>query len=121
MVELEEEDEEFQGRRYPEAQMPLPPTPPPESSELLSVNPPTSNSEDQSAVVDNADKDDISPSVTIDLSQADTETEADPTSVTVSPANNTDGDAGGTDVEALRQQLKKFKERFTGSGKTDIG
>ena len=119
MVELEEE--EFQGRGYAEAQMPLPPTPPPESSELPSVDPPTSNPEDQPAVVDNADKDDIPPSVTTDLSQADPETEADPTSVTVSPTNNTDGDAGGTDVEALRQQLKKFKERFTGSGKTVIG
>jgi len=102
VVELEDDDEEFQGRRYAEAQMPLPPTPPPESTKLPEVDPLTSN---------------LEPPATTDPSQNTPGTEADPTT---SSTNNTDGDAAGTDVEALRQQLKRFKERFTGNETVDI-
>ena len=115
VVELENDDEEFQGRRYAEAQMPLPPTPPPESSDLPPVDP-TSNPEHQPTVVDEADKDDVSPLVTTNRSRTDLDT----TSATISSTNNPDGDASGADVEALRQQLKRFKERFTGSETTRI-
>ena len=114
VVELEDEDEEFQGRRYAEAQMPLPPSPPPVSAELPSIDPP----EHQPAVDGDARKGDVSLPPTTDPSQADPDTEANSTSITTSLTNNTDGDATGTDVEALRQQLKRFKERFTGKGKT---
>lgn len=114
------DDEEFEGRRYAEAQMPLPPTPPPESSELPSVNHPTSNPDHRPAIVDEAGKDDVPPPVTTDKSQTDPDTEEDPTSATISSTNNADGDTAGTDVEALRQQLKRFKERFTGTGTMDI-
>jgi len=110
VVELEEDDEEFQGRRYAEAQMPLPPTPPPESPEP----PPVSNPGHHSAAVDDIDKGDVSPPVTTDPSRINPNAEADPADATIS-TNNTNGDAAGTDVEALRQQLKRFKERFTGS------
>ena len=120
VVELEEDDEEFQGRRYAEAQMPLPPTPPPASSDLPSVDPPTSSPEHQPAVADDADKDNVSPPV-MDQSQTNLDTEVDPTNATTSSVNNAGGDAVGPDVEALRQQLKRFKERFTGSETTDIG
>jgi len=120
VVEFEEDDEEFQGRRYAEAQMPLPPTPPPESLELPLVDPPTFNPEHQPAAIDDVGKDDVSPPVIIDPSQTDPDTGADPTGATIFPANNVNGDAAGTDVEALRQQLKRFKERFTGSETTDI-
>lgn len=120
VVELEEDDEEFQGRKYAEAQMPLPPTPPPESPELPSADPPTSNPEHHSAAVDDVDKDGVSPPVTTDPPQTNPNTEADLTGATISSTNNPDGDAAGTDVEALRQQLKRFKERFTGSETIDI-
>ena len=121
VVEFGEDDEDFQGRRYAEAQMPLPPTPPPESPEFPSVDPPTSNLEHQSAAVDDIDKDDVSPPATTDPPQTNPNTEADPTGVAISSTNNADGNAAGTDVEVLRQQLKRFKERFTGSETTDIG
>lgn len=111
MVELEDEDEEFQGRRYAEAQMPLPPSPPPVSAKLPQIDPP----EHQPTVDGDTDKGDVSPPPTTGPSQPDPDTEMDPTNVTTPPTNNTDGDAAGTDVEALRQQLKRFKERFTGS------
>jgi len=119
VVELDEDDEEFQGRRYAEAQMPLPPTPPPESSKFPSIDSPTPDPARQRAVVDSADKDDVPPTVTTDPPQTDPE--VDPGNVTISSTDNADGDAAGTDVEALRQQLKKFKERFTGSETVDIG
>ena len=110
VVELEDEDEEFLGRRYAEAQMPLPPSPPPVPVELLSIDPP----EHQPAVDGDAGKDVVSPPPTTDPSQATPDTEANSTSTAMSSASNADGDAAGTDVEALRQQLKRFKERFTG-------
>jgi hypothetical protein len=117
VVELEEDDEEFQGRRYAEAQMPLPLTPPPESPKLPSVDPPTSDPEHQPPAVD---EDDASPPVITDPPQINPNTEADPTAATIPSINNADGDAAGADVEALRQQLKRFKERFTGSQTADI-
>ncbi|KAF9650502.1 hypothetical protein BDM02DRAFT_1385736 [Thelephora ganbajun] len=113
VTELEEDEEEFQGRRYAEAQMPLPPTPPPESSKLPSVDLPASNPEHQPDLVDNAGKGNVSPPITVDSSQADPDTEVDSTSATIPSASNADGDTAGTDIEALRQQLKRFKERFT--------
>jgi len=119
VVELEEDDEEFQGRRYAEAQMPLPPTPPSASLELPSVDPPTSGAEHQPTAVDDTSKGDIPP-VSIDPPQADPDTEAEPATATLPVSNNADGDAARTDVEALRQQLKRFKERFTGSGTTHV-
>lgn len=115
VVELEEDDEEFQGRRYAEAQMPLPPTPPPESPEL----PPVSNPGHRPTVADDIDKGDVSPPITTDPYRTNPNAEADPADATIS-TNNTNGDAAGTDVEALRQQLKRFKERFTGGETTDI-
>jgi len=111
VVELEDEDEEFQGRRYAEAQMPLPPSPPPVSAELPPIDPP----EHQPTLDGDTDKGGVSPPSTTDPSQPDPDTEVDPTNLTIPPVNNTDGDAAGVDVEALRQQLKRFKERFTGS------
>jgi len=121
VVELDEDDEEFQGRRYAEAQMPLPPTPPSEPSKLPAVDSPTPDPPQQRAVVGDAGKDDISPTVTADPPQTDPDTKADSGNVTISSTDNADGDAVVTDVEALRQQLKRFKERFTGSETTDIG
>ena len=118
VVELEEDDEEFEGRRYAEAQMPLPPTPPPSSPKPPSVRPSTPGPEHQPAVVDDANMGDVSPPVPIDPPRNDLDTEADVTSATIP---STDGDAAGTDVEALRQQLKRFKERFTGSETPDVG
>ena len=115
VVELED-DEEFQGRRYAEAQMPLPPTPPPESPSL----PPASNPRHHPAAVDDIDKGDVSPPVTTDPSRINSNAEADPADATISLTNSVNGDAAGTDVEGLRQQLKRFKERFTGSETTNI-
>ena len=99
--------------------MPLPPSPPPESAKLPTVDPPTSNPENQTAVVDGGGEGEVSPPLPADPSQTNPDTEADPTSSTIS--SNADGDATGTDVEALRQQLKRFKERFTGSKNICIG
>ena len=121
MAGLEENDEEFQGRKYAEAQMPLPPSPPPESTKLPPVDPPTPGSEHQPAVVDGEDKGDVSLPFTAEPSQIDPDIEADPANITISSTSNTDGDTTGTDVDALRQQLKRFKERFTGSEIIDIG
>jgi hypothetical protein len=121
VVELEEDDEEFQGRRYAEAQMPLPPSPPPEPAKLPAVDPPTSDPEHQPTVVDGAGKGDAPPPATTDPPQTDSDTKADPTGATVSSTNNADGDAAGADVEALRQQLKRFKERFTGNEAANTG
>lgn len=112
-----EGDEEFHGRRYAEAQMPLPPTPPPESPKLPPVDPPKSDSEHQPAIID---KGDISPPVSTDPLQTDPEVEADLTSATISSVYNADGDPANADVDALRQQLKRFKERFTGSEVTYV-
>ena len=120
VAEWEEDDEGFQGRRYAEAQMPLPPTPPSESSELPPAHPPTSDLEHQSTVVDDTDKDDASPSVPTNPSLTDPRTEADLEVAATPPTNNIDGDAAGTDVDALRQQLKRFKERFTGKEKAYV-
>ena len=117
VVELEEDDEEFEGRRYAEAQMPLPPTPPPSSPKPPSVRPSTPGPEHQPAVVDDANMGDVFPPVPIDPPRNDLDTEAGVTSATIP---STDGDAAGTDVEALRQQLKRFKERFTGSETPDV-
>lgn len=121
VVELEEDDEEFHGRRYAEAQMPLPPTPSPESPKLPPADPPIPDPEYQLAVIDNADTAGVLPPVSTDPLWTGTEPEAGPTSTTISSANNADGDATGTDVEALREQLKRFKERFTGSETMDVG
>ena len=118
VIQLEEDDKDFHGRRYAEAQMPLPPTPPSESSELSSVDPPTPDVENPPAVVDNAD---VPATVSAESLQRDVETDADRTRAAVSFNNNADGDTAGTDVEALRQQLKRFKERFTGSKMMDFG
>jgi len=115
VVELEEDDEEFQGRRYAEAQMPLPPSPPPEPAKLPTADPPIPTSERQPVIGADAGTGNPSPPTTTDPSQTDPDAEVDPTNATTSPPNNADGDAAGTDVEALRQQLKRFKERFTGS------
>ena len=120
VVESDESDEEFQGRRYAEAQMPLPPTPPSELSKPPSVDPPTSDPEHQLAIVDNAGEGDVSPTATADPPQTDPDTETDPTSATISLINGADGDSSGTDVEALRQQLKRFKERFAGTDTMDV-
>ena len=120
VVESDESDEEFQGRRYAEAQMPLPPTPPSEPSKPPSVDPPTSDPEHQPAIVDNAGEGDVSPTATADPPQTDPDTETDPTSATISLTNGADGDSSGTDVEALRQQLKRFKERFAGTDRMDV-
>lgn len=119
VVEFEEDNEDFHGRRYAEAQMPLPPTPPLEISKLPSVDPPTSNPERQPAVINNADIGDIPPPVSTDPLQTNLKAEGDLTSATVSSTNNVDEDAAGTGVEALRQQLKRFKERFTGNDMMD--
>jgi hypothetical protein len=121
VVELGEDDEEFQGRRYAEAQMPLPPSPPPESAKLPAVDPPLSDPEHRPPAVDGAGRGDVPPPATIDPLQTDPDTEADPANTTVSSTNNADGDAAGTDVEALRQQLKRFKERFTGDEAINTG
>ena len=115
MVELEEDDEEFQGRRYAEAQMPLPSSPPPESAKLPTVDPPPPTSEHQPVVDRDASNSDVLLPSTTDSPQTDPDTETDPATDTTSTNNNADGDAAGTDVEMLRQQLKRFKERFTGS------
>ena len=121
MVELEEDDEEFEGRRYAEAQMPLPSSPPPESAKLPTADPLTSTSEHQPTTDGGAGEGDVLPPPTTDPPQTDLDTEVDPTSATTSPTTNADGDAAGTDVEALRQQLKRFKERFTGGEVERIG
>lgn len=120
VAELEEDDEDFHGRRYAEAQMPLPSTPPPEPSELPSVDLPPPSPGPQPTVVNDVDKDDVPPPMIMDPPQTDPDTEADLTSTTVSSTNNAGGDPVGTDVETLRQQLKKFKERFTGNETTNI-
>ena len=121
VVELEEDDEEFHGRRYAETQMPLPPSPPPESAKLPPADPLSSPPEYQPTVGVSTGKGDISPPLASDPPQTDPDAEADPMSTTAPPVNNTDGDAAGADVEALRQQLKRFKERFAGNEATDIG
>ena len=121
VVELEEDDEEFQGRRYAEAQMPLPPSPPPESAKLPTIDPPFSDPEHRPAAVDGAGRGDVPPPTSTDPLQTDPHTEADLANTTVSSTNNADGDAAGTDVEALRQQLKRFKERFTGDEAINTG
>lgn len=121
VVELREDDEEFHGRRYAEALMPLPPTPSPESPKPSSVDPPISDSEHQPTITDNADIRNIPPPVPTDPLQTDSDTQADLASTTIASINNADGDTTGTDVEALRQQLKRFKERFTGSETMDVG
>lgn len=121
VVELEDEDEEFQGRRYAEAQMPLPPSPPPESAKFATIDPLTSNPERQPAVIDDGGGGDMSLPLVTDRSRTDPDTEMDPINTAISSATNADGDAASTDVDALRQQLKRFKERFTGNEIIDIG
>ena len=120
VAEWEEDDEGFQGRRYAEAQMPLPPTPPSESSELPPALPPTSGLEHQPTAVDDTDKDDVSPAVPTNPPPTGPGTEADLAITAIPSTNNADGDAAGTDVDALRQQLNRFKERFTGREETYI-
>ena len=120
VVELEE-DEEFHGRRYAEAQMPLPPTPSPESPNSPSDHPPTFDPEHRPAVFDNVKTGDIPPPAPTDQLRTDPDAEADLANAIISSTNNANGGSAGSDVEALREQLKRFKERFTGSGKMDVG
>ena len=105
-----EEDEEFHGRRYAEAQMPLPPSPPPGSPDPPPPEP-------QPAVLEDTGRVDPSP-VTTESPQVDPDTGDDPATATMTSTGKVDGDS---DVEALRQQLKRFKERFSGREIMDVG
>ncbi|KAF9785533.1 hypothetical protein BJ322DRAFT_1006501 [Thelephora terrestris] len=95
------------------AQMPLPPSPPPTSLKLPSVGPSTSDPEHQPTVADDTDTGDVSLPIPTAPPQNDLDPGAEVTNATISSSNNNEGDTAGADVEALRQQLKRFKERFT--------
>jgi hypothetical protein len=119
VVELDEDDE-FHGRRHAEAQMPLPQTPPPESPKFPSVDPPTSDPEHHPATVDNVDIGNTPPPASADPLQTNPEAETDFANTIISFTNNANGDPAVSDVEALREQLKRFKERFTGSETVNV-